>query len=120
MINLKFNYPSIPEEAEVVKLLVGRIDFSNLLEFPSYQGNSETLKAAGTWLKVDNRASDIIQCNSGNHALHCIAQTLRRHNHEKVITEPFTYPAFRANAVNAGLRLVPSQFDENGLTVSGL
>jgi DNA-binding transcriptional MocR family regulator len=120
MINLKFNYPSIPQEAEIVKRLLGTINLQNLLDFPSYKGSSDALAAAGAWLNVDNHASDIIQCNSGNHALHCIAQTLRRHGHEKIITEPFTYPAFRVNAINAGLRLVPSQFDERGLTINGL
>ncbi|MFK0731135.1 MAG: hypothetical protein ACIWVG_08215, partial [Gloeotrichia echinulata HAB0833] len=74
----------------------------------------ENLKIASKWLQIESFTNsnilDIIECNCANHSLSCLLQTLKQ-NHQSIITEPFTYPAFKTIALNNGLKLFPSEFD---------
>jgi DNA-binding transcriptional MocR family regulator len=119
MINLKLNYPSIPEEAAILKEFMLHQGWEGLLPFPKYQGKEEYLHIARHWLKITDTSSAIIECNSGNHSLNCILQVLKK-EHQRIITEPFTYSIFRPIAQNHGFQLFPSAFDHEGLTPEGL
>ncbi|WP_445452437.1 aminotransferase class I/II-fold pyridoxal phosphate-dependent enzyme [Flavobacterium sp. 25HG05S-40] len=68
---------------------------------------------------VDEEKIKIIESNSGNHSITCILQTLKQ-NHKSIITEPFTYSAFKTIALKEGYTLHASEFDDCGLTLNGL
>ncbi len=94
-----------------------------LFSFPSYQGNNETISLASEWLdlppSVFPSIVDIVTCSSGNQALSCILQVLRQDN-SIIITEPFTYPAFKTIALSCGYLLKPCECDDDGITLDGL
>jgi DNA-binding transcriptional MocR family regulator len=125
MTDLKLNYPSIDaEEIALNNFIIERkSSFQDFLSFPNYQGKAENLKIASKWLQIETYINsnilDIVECNSANHSLSCLLQTLKQ-NHQSIITEPFTYPAFKTIALNDGFKLFPSEFDNEGLTIVGL
>jgi len=125
MTDLKLNYPTIDAEEIALNNFINdrKSSFQEFLSFPNYQGKKENLKIASKWLKIETYTNsnilDIVECNSANHSLSCLLQTLK-HNHKSIITEPFTYPAFKTIALNKGFNLYPSEFDSEGLTVEGL
>lgn len=125
-IDLKLNYPSVEEEIEIAKNYFRKFLVKadqDIWSFPDYQGNAEMINLAAKWLNLSSAifpgVADIIACNSGNQALLCVFQTLRRDN-SIIITEPFTYPAFKSIALQNGYQLQPDAFDENGITLEGL
>lgn len=125
-VDLKFNYPSIEQEDQLLHEYFASLlhrDTASLRSFPPYQGHREVLDAAAEWLGLTRgpygKTVDVVACNSGNHALACILQALRN-GHTTIITEPFTYPAFKTIASHNGYTLVPCDFDEHGVTVEGL
>ena len=125
MTDLKLNYPTIDAEEIVLQNFIteNKANFKNYLRFPNYQGSKDDILIASNWLNIDKFVSskiiDIIVCNSANHSLSCLLQTLK-HTHKCIITEPFTYPAFKTIALNNGFELVASDFDNKGLTLEGL
>ncbi len=125
MTDLKLNYPTIDAEEFALNNFISdrKSSFQEFLSFPNYQGKTENLKIASKWLKIETYTNsnilDIVECNSANHSLSCLLQTLKQ-NHKSIITEPFTYPAFKTIALNNGFNLYPSEFDNEGLTVDGL
>lgn len=125
MIDLKLNYPSIEEEELVIRdfLAFRRYAFSDLLKFPSLTLSNETLLGVSKQLRLSadifHRVSNVIECNGANHALSSILQVLRKQHH-RIISEPYTYPAFKTLAIANGYQLYASDFDEHGLTIGGL
>lgn len=126
LIDLKLNYPFVAEEITAARNYFQNFPANadkNLFSFPAYQGNIETINLAAEWLKLPASVfpdcADIVLCYSGNHAVSCVLQALRPNN-PVIITEPFTYPAFKTIASNYGYRLKPCEFDEEGMTLEGL
>jgi DNA-binding transcriptional MocR family regulator len=125
MTDLKLNYPTIDAEENVLTNFIAdkKSLFKDFLSFPSYQGKEENLKIASKWLNIESFTNsnvlDIVECNSANHSLSCLVQILKQ-THQSIITEPFTYPAFKTIALKNGFKLLPSDFDSKGLTVEGL
>lgn len=125
MTDLKLNYPTIDaEEKALNNFIKGRKSFfKEFLSFPNYQGKVENLKIASKYLQIETYTNSnllgIIECNSANHSLSCLLETLKQ-NQQSIITEPFTYPAFKTIALNNGFKLFPSEFDNDGLTLEGL
>jgi DNA-binding transcriptional MocR family regulator len=125
MIDLKLNYPSIKKENLVIKSYFESInyDFEENLKFPKYEGAERDLYIVSKWLNISEETaktiSTVIQCSSANHSLSCIIQTLKK-KHKSIITEPFTYPAFKSIALANDFQLFASEFDSQGLTVKGL
>ena len=120
MIDLKFNYPSIPEEASLLQDLWTEMDITEALRFPPYQGHPKLIGAARRYFDLERSSSnDIVICNSGNHSLTSVLTALRL-SHDSVITEPFLYAAFKAIARNLQFRLFPASFDSQGITPEGI
>lgn len=122
MIDLKLNYPSVEQEVFVLRDYLKELsnrDSTDLFSFPPYRGTEETLRTAADWLNLAPEISNIVLCNSANHALSCVLGVLRP-NHTTVLIEPFTYPAFKTLALRYGYRLKSCDFDDDGLTVEGI
>jgi len=122
MIDLKLNYPSVEREVfilrEYLKDLSNR-DSTHLFSFPPYRGTKETLETAADWLNLTPEISNIVLCNSANHALSCVLGALRP-NYTTALVEPFTYPAFKTLAFRYGYQLRSCNFDDDGLTLEGV
>ncbi len=122
MIDLKLNYPSVEQEVFVLRDYLKELsnrDSTDLFSFPPYQGTPKTLRTAAEWLNLAPEISNIVLCNSANHALACVLGVLRP-NHTTVLAEPFTYPAFKTLALRCGFQLKSCDFDDDGLTVEGI
>ncbi|MDQ3711307.1 MAG: PLP-dependent aminotransferase family protein [Acidobacteriota bacterium] len=122
MINLKLNYPTVEQEVFILRDYLKGLsnkDLTGLFSFPPYRGTKETLETAAGWLKLTREISNIVLCNSANHALSCVLGALRT-NHTTVLAEPFTYPAFKTLALRCGYQLRSCDFDDDGLTVEGI
>lgn len=124
MTDLKLNYPSVPDEASELKHIFESLtNLPNLLRFPSYQGTQENLEIAISWLKINHflrsGVSNIVECNSGNGSISCVLQALKD-SHSPVMAERFTYPAFKAIALENGYKVVPLNMDQEGITVESL
>jgi DNA-binding transcriptional MocR family regulator len=125
MMDLKLNYPSIKEEAQVIRDFMDhqRDAISDLLKFPALTLNNESLSGLLKQLKLSTdifpHVSHVMECNGANHALSCLLQVLKKEHH-RIIAEPFTYPAFKSLALANGYELFSSEFDEHGLTMEGL
>src|SRR5687767_9619934 len=111
MTDLKLNYPTIEHEAAVLRdfLSNSHYKFEDFLSFPNYQGIEANLKTAARWLNIEEPVNsnliNVVECNSANHSLSCLLTTLKK-NHQSIITEPFTYPAFKTIALNNGFKLL--------------
>jgi DNA-binding transcriptional MocR family regulator len=121
MIDLKFNYPSVNDEITLItKFFEGDHEhLTHTLAFPGYQGLESCLNTAREWLNVQQGVSDLIICNSGNHALYCII-TILKETVQDIITDPFTYPVLKQIALKNGIRLHAANTDEQGLTLEGI
>jgi DNA-binding transcriptional MocR family regulator len=126
MIDLQFNYPSVPAEALLVKEYFSQLsanEINPLLSFPPVQGQLANPEALGRMLQVEWNSlmatSDLVICNSGNHALTCIFQALR-HDHQQIITESFTFTAFKMIAAGLSYELLPADMDEGGACVESI
>ncbi len=122
MIDLKLNYPSVEAEVFILRDYLKELssrDSTRLFSFPPYRGTAETLETAADWLNLKCEISNIVLCNSANHALSCVLGVLRA-NHTMVLAEPFTYPAFKTLALRYGFQLKSCDFDDDGLTVEGI
>jgi DNA-binding transcriptional MocR family regulator len=124
--NLKFNYPSSPEEALILKHLLADIpakELTELLPFPSFAGRLQRTEELGklmgfVWEDM-SPFFNLVVCNSGNQASSCILSALRG-RFDKVIAEPFTYPAFKLLAAANNYQVEAATFDDNGMTPEGL
>ncbi len=126
MYDLKFNYPSLPEEAIILKDLLSGItaeELTALLPFPPFAGRLQQTEALWRMLGFEGeelpRAFNLVVCNSGNQALSCILPAIRR-RFDQIIAEPFTYPVFKLLAAANNYQVQAAAFDENGMTPEGL
>lgn len=126
MYDLKFNYPSLPGEAVMLQDILADIpvkEMAALLPFPSFAGKTQQTTALGKLLGFawdeDSPLFNLVVCNSGNQALCCILAALRKH-FNSIITEPFTYPAFRLMAAANGYQVEAAASDNHGITPEGL
>lgn len=120
IVDLKFNYPSIEKEAQVIsEYFKSQADsIHSKLFFPPYQGNESSLVIARRWLGAPDD-SKIVLCNSGNHALICILDALRT-SINGIITDKFVYPTFKHISKINGLEVYSARGDEYGPTIEGI
>lgn len=126
MYDLKFNYPSSPEEAIILEELLAGLsakEATPLLPFPSFAGKLQHPEALGRALGFEwehlSPFFNLVVCNSGNQALCCILQAIRG-QFGSVIVEPFTYPAFKLLAAANDYTIEAAAFDEHGMIPEGL
>ena len=89
------------------------------LKFPPVAGSDSTRDIARKWMHLDDHVSDVVLANSGNHAITVILETLNP-GVSGIITDAFTYPAFKHSALIRNISLHAAGSDSEGLTLAGI
>ena len=123
MINLRFNYPSIEEEAIFFKsFLQSSLDQDVLLKQPDVL-NEQDISLLANALQIPDQTlldtSIIHACNSGNAAIFNLLFALQN-DHPLLGVEEFTYSGFKSVATRLGLSLKGIQCDDQGIMPSAL
>lgn len=127
MLNLRVNYPSIPQEMDVFEKYTAGFtapEKYNLLRTPlSFSVNAADAQAVCEWLKADyqliQQTSDVVTIPSANSALFCILNWFKEQEKE-IGVESTTFPGFRACADYFGLQQGMIECDEEGIIPAAL
>ncbi|MGA3400444.1 MAG: PLP-dependent aminotransferase family protein [Acetobacteraceae bacterium] len=129
LVDMSMNLPPQPAEPSLRKLLqdslaelVRSSDLRTLMTYRSGAGSLRDRVAAGGWLRPVMGEIDpdrILVCAGAQCALTALMTTLTRPG-DAVLTDPLTYPGFRALAAQLGLRLVAVRADADGLLPDAL
>jgi DNA-binding transcriptional MocR family regulator len=118
-INLRLNYPSLSAEEVAWRRFIEQCyrEPERSLNWDSPQAEEQHRKRVGDWLQISEQlqsgCSDMLTCMSSNQGLSILLQYLRK-AHDQIITEPFTYGAFRVLAQDFGYKLHACDYDEEG------
>ncbi|MCK7558654.1 aminotransferase class I/II-fold pyridoxal phosphate-dependent enzyme [Chitinophaga sedimenti] len=126
MLNLRVNYPSIPQEMPVFENYVSQFsdaDRQRLLKTPaSFYVDESNARTLIDWLKADynevNRVSRIATLPSANSALFCVLSQYE--GPREVAIETTTFPGFRMCAQHFGYQQIPVACDEEGMLPEAL
>ncbi|WP_295126246.1 aminotransferase class I/II-fold pyridoxal phosphate-dependent enzyme [uncultured Chitinophaga sp.] len=127
MLNLRVNYPSIPQEMDVFEKYTAGFtapDKYQLLRTPSsfYVSNRDA-ETVLNWLKCDigriSETSDVVTIPSANSALFCIL-SLFKGREQEVGVENNTFPGFKMCAQHFGYKLGMIECDEYGIIPEAL
>ena len=125
MVDLKFNYPTIDEEAELIKDFCKSTYFESkqILSYPSNENLHNYKSDIYPLLKLPEnifpQLINIVICNGGNHALSCTLRSLRK-NHKNIITDRFFYSFFKLIASELGYDIYSCGSDEEGMVIDEL
>jgi DNA-binding transcriptional MocR family regulator len=124
MIDLRFNYPALDEEAAILQTFFTSAAFANnnYLRFPPYEGLKENHELLSRHLQIEHlhpHIVAIVPCTSGNHAITLCLEWASAVT-SSLLCEPFTYQAFKHIAAKRNLSIVPLETDENGVTVESI
>jgi DNA-binding transcriptional MocR family regulator len=126
MINFRFNYPSLKQEATMARKYFQSLspgEFDQALSIPAMQGHIKHTAELGKLVGIDwpsvTGVSELVICNSGNHALSCIFQGLRS-SHETILAESFTFSAFKFITSGLHYQVLPINMDEEGVQIERL
>jgi DNA-binding transcriptional MocR family regulator len=122
MINLRNNYPQLEQQSHIFEHYLHQTGkhFPNASQaLAPWGGHACDRAAAATWLALDSAAQNAMLAMSGNHALLSLALCLRLAG-KTVITENFTYGAFRDLAQLLGIRLIACATDDDGIQADAL
>ncbi len=127
LVDMSMNLP--PQPPSLRKLLqdslaelVRESDLHTLMTYRSGAGSLRDRVAAGAWLRPVMGEIDpdrILVCAGAQCAMTALMTTLARPG-DAVLTDPLTYPGFRALAGQLGLRLVAVRADAQGLLPDAL
>ncbi len=128
-VDTSMNLPPAPEDAalrerlsEGLAALERRPDFPSLLTYRPSAGDDEDRAAGAAWLQsrqLDATPDRVLVCPGAQSAL-LIALTSFVQPGDLVLTEPLTYPGFRALAAHLGVRLEGVAIDSEGLLPGAL
>ncbi|UYQ92852.1 PLP-dependent aminotransferase family protein [Chitinophaga horti] len=127
MLNLRVNYPSIPQEMDVFEKYTAGFtapEKYNLLRTPaSCYVDELSAQTLINWLHADveavSRSSRIATLPSANSALFCILSWFRSRE-TNVLIEETTFPGFRMCAEHFGYQQIPVACDEHGIIPDSL
>jgi DNA-binding transcriptional MocR family regulator len=124
MIDMGMNLPPQPERPSLRALLetglaalLREADPHSLMAYRTGAGSPRDRAAAAAWLAPVAGELDperILVCGGAQAALTALMTTLARPG-DTILTEPLTYPGFRALAAQLELRLVAAAADDQGL-----
>ncbi len=121
-VDLAFNYPVLPEQAEVFRQALRDTasggDLSALLAHSPHDGHLADRRAAAKWLSQrdspDVSHDSLVVCAGGQHALDVLQLALCRAG-EPVAVEALTYPGWKALAALRDIPLVAVSMTPDGL-----
>jgi DNA-binding transcriptional MocR family regulator len=119
-IDFKLNYPSLQQEAVITRDFFRRFneeDFSACLPFASnacIQNTHGLADLLGIRSGELSPVAEVIMCNSGNHALFAILQTLREED-RTIFAEQFTYSTCKLMIAALHYKSVSVSMDEEGM-----
>lgn len=115
-------YHHDPDLAVALKKLCRRRDMSGLMQYSAPGGLQEHRSLGAQWANnfgLQVTASDIVVCSGAQHALTCALSGLFRQG-DRVATDCLTYPGMKTLSAMLGLRLVPVEMDESGMSAENL
>lgn len=121
MIDLRHNYPLHEGQPEMLQRYLRRAadEFGReQLTLPPWGGADAELGVAARWLRAAPEQR-VLMCASGNHALLVAILGLKLVG-KAIVTEEFTYSAFKALAAMLGVTLLPCPADEDGMLPAAL
>lgn len=126
MVDLNFNYPSVPGQAELLRTALRQLaaagDLDALLRYQPHGGRPHERQAvaqhlASRGLVVDS--SNVLIVDGAQHGLATTAMALLKPG-EVVATDVLTYPGIKVLAESLGLELVPVAADGMGPDIGAL
>lgn len=117
MLNLNLNYPSVPQEMEIFRDYVNRLNERDQYELlhPPYEPLDEySLSALAAHLRFEPGTMAVTPVTSANGGLSAIAK-YHRPLTNGVAIEPFTFPGWRMIAGDAGFNLHVVESDGEGM-----
>lgn len=121
MINFRQNYPQLDGQAALLRNYLKQASeelTEEALAMPAWEGRQADRDVAAQWLTLPPTQRALI-CSSGNHALLVTALTLNLAG-KTVVTETYTYNAFKTLAASLGIGLLACETDEDGLVPASL
>lgn len=125
MIDLQFNYPILPGQAEVFSRFLGEVaaeQGAKLLDAPPDGGTGEQRATAARWLSRDGATVEkerVVLCAGGHHAV-MISMLALGLKGRGIAVDPLTYSNFKTQAASLGMELFPCAGDEQGMTPGAL
>lgn len=124
LVDMTMNLPPHPQEPSLRRLLqdsqaelLRSSDLRTLMTYRSGAGSRRDREAASVWLRPllgDIDPDRVLVCAGAQCAMTALITTLARPG-DAVLTNPLTYPGFRALAAQLDLRLVAVPTDAEGL-----
>lgn len=111
-----------PNLGEGLKKLCRSRDISRLMHYSDPSGLPEHRAIGAKWANQFNlevSADSIMVCSGAQHALTCILSGLFLPG-ERIATDSLTYPGVKTLASMLGLRLVPVEMDDSGMSAESL
>lgn len=122
MINLRHNYPLLEQQSEIFSQYLRQASQSYALAdhaLPPWGGAPQDKAIAAAWLALDPAAQTLSISISGNHALLNLILGLQLTG-KTIVTESFTYGAFKALAAMLGIELLACATDQDGICTDAL
>ncbi|RZT94197.1 DNA-binding transcriptional MocR family regulator [Advenella incenata] len=126
MIDLNFNYPSLPQQAELLRNALRQLstsgDLASLLRYQPYGGRAHDRAVMAQYLAHRGLTVDAGQILIVNGAQDGLAITVmaRLNPGDVVAVDALTYPGFRVLAQMLHLELVPIPADNHGPDIAAL
>ena len=128
-VDMSMNLPPQPQHPALRTLLqdsladvLAHADMRTLMTYRAGAGSLRDRAAAAAWLHPVLSTVDpdrVLVCAGAQSAMTALLTTLARPG-DTILTEPLTYPGFRALAAQLGLRLAPVLADDDGLLPEAL
>lgn len=126
MIDLNFNYPALPSQAELLRDALKQLavsgDLDALLRYQLHAGRLHERQLVASYLKqqsINVQASNIVFTNGAQHGLSTILMSLFKPG-DVIAVDALTYPGFRLLAQVCHLELVAIPANEQGTDLAAL
>lgn len=126
VLDLNFNYPSLPYQTELLRESMRQLaatgDLESLLRYHPHAGRKNDRDIIATWLAtvgITASADDVLIVNGAQHGLTVAVMGLLKPG-DVIAVDALTYPGFKALAALYHLELVPVSTGVNGPDLNAL